>query len=467
MPPLMRLIDCSAANGAEELLRLRTLLGAEGQVVSERSRELTRRVFGEDLTPFQVVDRVCDSVRTEGLPALLRFTEHFDRAKLTPETMRVSAAELAEARYASLREAPDFLAVCRRIKRNIISFQSGILHRDATMRQPGRMELGLRYRPVKRAALLVPGGAAAYPSTLLMTACPAQAAGVSEIVVVMPPTPFAGYHRDMLALCHDLGISEVYRVGGAQAVAAMAYGVEGIAPVDLIVGPGNLFVALAKKHVFGTVGIDCIAGPSEVVVLADPQAPPEFVAAELLAQAEHSPGSAVLVTWSARLIESVIEELEKQLSSLSRASLTRDALARYGALVLARDATEAVSIVNQLAPEHLQIAATDPESLGNRIVNAGAIFLGHYSPVALGDYAAGPSHVLPTGGSARWASGLTANDFLKRTSVIRFEPEGFRRIAADVESLAEIEGLTAHARSVQVRREELERRQAVPARTAP
>ena len=190
MPPLMRLIDCSAANGAEELLRLRTLLGAEGQVVSERSRELTRRVFGEDLTPLQVVDRVCDSVRTEGLPALLRFTEHFDRATLTAETMRVSAAELAEARYASLREAPDFLAVCRRIKRNIISFQSGILHRDATMRQPGRMELGLRYRPVKRAALLVPGGAAAYPSTLLMTAFAGIRISVCAVGFrLVPPLP--------------------------------------------------------------------------------------------------------------------------------------------------------------------------------------------------------------------------------------------------------------------------------------
>ena len=455
MKECMRVIDCSAADGAGELLRLRSLLGAEGQVVSERSRQLTRDVFGEELTAQQVVERVCQAVKSEGLSALLRFTEHFDRKSLTGSTIRVPATELAEARYASLREAPGFLEVCRRIKRNILAFQSGILHRDATMRQPGKMELGLRYRPVKRAALLVPGGAAAYPSTLLMTACPAMAAGVGEIVVVMPPTPFAGYHRDMLALCHDMGISEVYRVGGAQAVAAMAYGVEGIEPVDMIVGPGNLFVALAKKHVFGTVGIDCIAGPSEVVVLADPEAPPDFVAAELLAQAEHSPGSAVLVTWSAPLVAAVQVELERQLGALSRESLTRDALARYGALVLARDEGEALEIVNQLAPEHLQIAATDAVGLANRVRNAGAIFVGHHTPVALGDYAAGPSHVLPTGGSARWASGLTANDFLKRTSMIRFEPEGLRQIAPDVVALAEVEGLTAHAQSVRTRLESI------------
>lgn len=251
-------------------------------------------------------------------------------------------------------------------------------------------------------------------------------------------------------------------MGGAQAVAAMAYGVEGIEPVDMIVGPGNLFVALAKKHVFGTVGIDCIAGPSEVVVLADADAPPEFVAAELLAQAEHSPGSAVLVTWSAALVNAVSDELESQLSRLSRESLTRDALSSYGALVLARDEREAVGIVNLLGPEHLQIAATDATGLADRITNAGAIFIGHHTPVALGDYAAGPSHVLPTGGSARWASGLTANDFLKRTSMIRFEPNGLRGIARDVVALAEVEGLTAHAQSVRVRLEALDRRQATP-----
>lgn len=240
-------------------------------------------------------------------------------------------------------------------------------------------------------------------------------------------------------------------MGGAQAVAALAHGVEGIEPVDMIVGPGNLFVALAKKLVYGVVGIDCIAGPSEVVVLADPQAPAGFIAAEMLAQAEHSPGSSVLVSWCGKQVDAVAEQLESRLEKLSRADLTRDALERYGALVLARDEAEAVRITNQLAPEHLQIASDNPVPLADRIDNAGAMFLGNHTPVALGDYAAGPSHVLPTGGSARWASGLTSNDFLKRTSIVHFQPEGLREISDDVIALAQAEGLTAHAESVQTR----------------
>jgi len=462
MSARIRRIDCAQADAALELTRLRDLLGAQSQVVSARSEELTRKVFGEPLTPQQVVERVLHRVKTEGMPALLEFTRLFDRAELTPQTVRVSAAELAEAHAACLVQHPAFLETTRRIRQNLLTFQTSILHRDAMLTHPGRMEVGIRYRPVRRVAMMVPAGAASYPSTLLMTACPAQAAGVAERVVIMPPTPYGANSVNMLALCHELGITEVYRLGGAQAVAALAYGVEGIQPVDMIVGPGNLFVALAKKLVYGVVGIDCIAGPSEVVVLADADAPPEFVAAELLAQAEHSPGSAVLVTWSAALVNAVSDELESQLSRLSRESLTRDALSSYGALVLARDEREAVGIVNLLGPEHLQIAATDATGLADRITNAGAIFIGHHTPVALGDYAAGPSHVLPTGGSARWASGLTANDFLKRTSMIRFEPNGLRGIARDVVALAEVEGLTAHAQSVRVRLEALDRRQATP-----
>ncbi len=462
MSARIRRIDCAQADAALELTRLRDLLGAQSQVVSARSEELTRKVFGEPLTPQQVVERVIHRVKTEGMPALLEFTRLFDRTELTPHTVRVSAQELADAHAACLEQNPAFLETTRRIRQNLLTFQSSILHRDAMLTHPGRMEVGIRYRPVRRVAMMVPAGAASYPSTLLMTACPAQAAGVAERVVVMPPTPYGANSVNMLALCHELGITEVYRLGGAQAVAALAYGVEGIQPVDMIVGPGNLFVALAKKLVYGVVGIDCIAGPSEVVVLADADAPPAFVAAELLAQAEHSPGSAVLVTWSAPLVAAVELELERQLGSLSRESLTRDALARYGALVLARDEGEALEIVNQLAPEHLQIAATDAVGLANRVRNAGAIFVGHHTPVALGDYAAGPSHVLPTGGSARWASGLTANDFLKRTSMIRFEPEGLRQIAPDVVALAEVEGLTAHAQSVRTRLDTLQRGQDAP-----
>ena len=267
----------------------------------------------------------------------------------------------------------------------------------------------------------------------------------------MPPTPAGAYNKDLLAVCHELGVTEVYRVGGAQAVAALAYGVEGLPAVDMIVGPGNLFVALAKRHVFGQVAIDCIAGPSEVVVLADQSASPAFVAADLLAQAEHAPGASILVTWHAPLLDAVASALETQLAGLSRADLTRDSLEQFGALVLARDAEEAVEIVNQIAPEHLEIIAEGAEDLCAAIDNAGAIFLGPYSPVAVGDYAAGPSHVLPTGGTARWSSGLSANDFQRRTSVLSFTRDGLARMADDVRRLANVEGLTAHAASIEVR----------------
>jgi len=303
----------------------------------------------------------------------------------------------------------------------------------------------------------VPGGAAAYPSTLLMTVCPAQAAGVKELAVVMPPTPNGGYNQDLLATCRELGVSEVYRVGGAQAVAALAYGVQGIPAVDMIVGPGNIFVTLAKRLVFGHVAIDMLAGPTEVVVLADDSAPPAYVAADLISQAEHAPGASILVTWQEDLLDEVLEALEVQLENLPRGALARESLESFGAFVLARNSEDAVACVNQIAPEHLHIATRNPEALLESIDNAGAVFLGHNSPVALGDYVAGPSHVLPTGGTARFASGLTANDFLRRSSVISFTRSGLERVATDIRTLAEKEGLTAHSASVDIRLHELER----------
>ena len=283
-----------------------------------------------------------------------------------------------------------------------------------------------------------------------MTVCPALAAGVEEIAVAMPPKDTGAYNRDMLATCHELGVSEVYRMGGAQAIAAMAYGVEGIPGVDMIVGPGNQFVALAKKHVFGTVAIDCIAGPSEVVVVADDSAHPHYVALDLLAQAEHSPGVAVLVTWYEPLLDEVKEALEKRLTKLSRGELARDCLERFGAFVLAPDKATAMECVNDIAPEHLHIQTRDPDAFAEG-VDAGAIFLGPFTPVAVGDYAAGPSHVLPTGGTARFSSGLNANDFRKRTSLLRFTRSGLRDISGDVVLLANKEGLHAHAMSVEQR----------------
>ncbi len=444
----MRRIRCADPQGASQLATLRAQLATQADVVSPRGRQLTETVFGEALPPARAVERICADVRARGLEAVLHYTEQLDRARLDATTVRVSGKELAEAHAAA---DPAFLETVRRVRQNVMAFQLGLLHSDAILTVAGRHELRLRYRPVRRVGVCVPGGAAAYPSTLLMTVCPARAAGVREIAVVMPPTANGAYNRDLLAVCHELGVEEVYRVGGAQAVAALAYGVEGIRPVDMIVGPGNLFVALAKRHVSGQVAIDCFAGPSEVVVLADDSAPPAYVAADLLAQAEHDPGVSVLITWHEELLDQVAAALDRQLATLDRGEQARACLDSFGAMVLARSADEAVAWTNRIAPEHLHIATRDPEALVDRIQHAGAIFLGHYTPVALGDYVAGPSHVLPTGGTARFASGLSANDFLRRSSVLSFTRAGLETLAEDVRLLAHKEGLTAHGASVDVR----------------
>jgi histidinol dehydrogenase len=444
----VRRIRCGSVEAPGELASLRTQLSAQGNVISPRSQALTLQVFGAPLTPVQVVERICSEVRTRGREAVAQYTKQFDRFELSPENMRLSLRELADAHA---QADPALLETVRRVRQNIVTFQSGVLHRSAVLSVAGKYELRLRYRPMRRVGVLVPGGAAAYPSTLLMTIGPAQAAGVQELAVVMPPTAHGAGNPTLLAVCHELGITEVYRIGGAQAVAALAYGIEGLPAVDMIVGPGNLFVALAKRQVFGDVAIDCIAGPSEVVVLADSSAPADFVASDMIAQAEHSPGASILVTWHEPLIQAVARELEQQLAGLSRAELARDSLERFGALVLARDVDEAVQLTNQLGPEHLEIVTADADVLSDRITNAGAIFLGPYSPVAVGDYAAGPSHVLPTGGTARFTSGLSACDFLRRTSMLSFTKAGLADMADDVLRLAEVEGLTAHAASVSLR----------------
>jgi histidinol dehydrogenase len=434
----------------EFLENLKHSLSPRGDIVSPRGRELTEKVFGEALAPVAVVDRILTEIRDSGLPALLKFTELLDGKALTPDTMRVSQAELEAA---AAQADPEYLATLDRVRTNVLAFQRSILHHDSTPLTTIDGKIWLRYRPLRRVGVCIPGGAAAYPSSLIMTVVPAQAAGVQEIAVVVPPTPFGGYNRDLLAACHLLGVTEVYRVGGAQAVGALAYGVEGIAPVDKIVGPGNLFVALAKKAVFGQVDIDSIAGPSEVILIADSTARPDYVAADLISQAEHSPGSSLLVTWDESLIERVAAALEDQLGQLSRGDLARDSLERYGALVRVADEDAAVELTNRMAPEHLHVSTSDPDRLAERLIDAGAIFLGHHTPVAAGDYAAGPSHVLPTGGTARWASGLTANHFLRTTSMIGLTEAGLAQIAGDITRLADVEGLTAHKASVTVRTE--------------
>jgi histidinol dehydrogenase len=440
-------IDTRRDDVAAALDALRQKLSPAGNVVSEAGRKKTVEVFGEPLSPQQVVERICGDVKARGLAAVLEYSRKLDRAELTPATIRVSPKELATAHA---QAEPAFLATVRQVRDNILEFQRAILHRHVEVRRPGVL-LKQRYAPLQRVGICVPGGAAAYPSTVLMTAVPAQAAGVKEISIVSPPTAYGANNPDVLATCHELGITEVFRIGGAQGVAALAYGIDGVAKVDKIVGPGNLFVALAKKHVFGEVDIDSIAGPSEVVVIADETTRPDFTAADLLAQAEHSPGASILVTWSERILESTAAELERQVAKLSRAALTVQSLREFGCLILVRDEEEACRITDLIAPEHLHIAIDNAERLLAKVRNAGATFLGNYTPVALGDYAAGPSHVLPTGGTARWASGLSANQFLRSSSVIQYDGNALKAIAPHVQRLADKEGLTAHRASVDVR----------------
>lgn len=440
-------IDSRQADVTAALRELLAKLSPSGHVVSEASRQRTIDVFGEPLSPQQVVERICNDVRTHGRSSVLDYSKKLDRAELTPDSLRVPQAEIEEAHASA---DPEFLATIRRIRDNILEFQQALLNRDVEVRRDG-VTLRQRYLPLKRVGICVPGGAAAYPSTVLMTAVPALAAGVKEIAIISPATKFGANNPDVLATCHEIGVKEVYRVGGAHAVAALAYGVEGIKKVDKIVGPGNLFVALAKRQVYGEVDIDSIAGPSEVVVIADETTRPDFTAADLLAQAEHAPGASILITWSEKTLEATAKELEKQAANLSRGDLALQSLRDFGCLVLVKDADEACRISNLLAPEHLHVATDNAEQLLPKLQHAGAIFLGNYTPVALGDYAAGPSHVLPTGGTARWAAGLTANDFVRGGSVIQFNEQALKRIAPDVQRMADKEGLTAHRLSVDVR----------------
>jgi histidinol dehydrogenase len=439
-------IDTRQPRARDQIAELRARLAPDGNVVSERGRQKTIEAFGAPLTPVQVVERICADVRARGLAAVLEYAAKLDHALLGPEELRVPAAELAAAHAAA---DPDLLAAVRRIRARIETFQRAVLHRDVTVALPGGGSLGQRYLPLQRVGVCVPGGAAAYPSTVLMTVVPAQVAGVAEIAVAAPPTPFGSYNRDLLAVCRELGVDEVYRMGGAQGVAALAFGAgPAVRRVDKIVGPGNLFVALAKRHVYGEVDIDSIAGPSEVIVLADATCRPDFAAADLIAQAEHAPGSSVLITWHEPLLDGVAEQLERQLAELDRSVLARESLEAFGALILVRDRDEAAALADELATEHLHIQCERPRDMLARIRCAGAAFLGPYSPVPAGDYAAGPSHVLPTGATARWASGLSANDFLRSNSILELSAADLSSLADDVDILARKEGLTGHAASV-------------------
>lgn len=422
--------------------------------VSRRRAVLARikeRSVSFDAELMSVVSDIIEEVRRRGDAALLDYTARFDNMRLKSEHLRVDEATLRES---AARVDARVLEALRASIDNIRVFHERERVVSWEMESARGVRLGQRVTPVESAGLYVPGGTASYPSSVVMNVVPAQVAGVRRIVVVTPPRTLSETPAVAAALL-ELGVTEIYCVGGAQAVAALAYGTETIARVDKITGPGNKFVAAAKKLVFGAVGIDSIAGPSEVVVLADDTARADFIAADLLAQAEHGEdASAVLLTTSETLAHEVRAEVARQAQELTRRRIVARALEDYGAVIVVRDIEEACVVVNDLAPEHLELMVDDEEAVAARIVHAGAIFFGMHTPEAVGDYFAGPNHVLPTGGAARFSSALGVEDFIRRTSIVRYTREELKVTGRMIAALAAAEGLDAHARSALIRLEE-------------
>jgi histidinol dehydrogenase len=391
---------------------------------------------------------IIDAVKVRGDAALVEFTNKFDRRAVTAAELRVTKDEIAVAVAACEPAARDALAFAHN---RIEAYHRRQLPRDDRFTDALGVELGSRWTAIAAAGLYVPGGTAAYPSSVLMNAVPAKVAGVPRLVMVVP-APDGILNPLVLAAAALAGIDEIYRVGGAQAVGALAYGTATIAPVDKIVGPGNAYVAAAKRLVFGTVGIDMIAGPSEVLILADRNANADWIAADLLAQAEHDTAAqSILITDDAALAARVEAAVEAQLATLPRAGVARASWQEFGAIILVPDLATAIPLVDRIAPEHLEIVADDGEALAARIRNAGAIFIGAYTPEAIGDYVAGSNHVLPTARSARFSSGLGVLDFMKRTSILKCGPEQLALLGPAAIALGEAEGLGAHARSVAIR----------------
>jgi histidinol dehydrogenase len=394
------------------------------------------------------VCKIIEDVKKRGDAAVLKYLDKIDGVRLKVKQLAINRAEIS----AAARRVPQkLLDALRLAKRNIALFQHKIKPKEWELLRDRGRALGLRHTPVESVGIYVPGGAAVYPSSLLMSVIPAQVAGVERIAVATPPRADGRLPDELLAAAHVAGLREMYRVGGVAAIAALAYGTKTIPRVDKIAGPGNLFIVLAKREVFGDVGIDFFAGPSEIVIIADECAKAEFVAADMLSQAEHAPGVAILLTPSKKLAQTVQSALAQQLATLPRVRQARESLDKHGAMVITSDKEEAAQIANELAPEHLELCVREPERLLRKIKNAGAIFLGNYTPEPLGDYVAGPSHVLPTGGTARFFSGLSVHDFMKRSSVISYEKSALAAQAGAVEMIAKAEGLDGHARSVMIR----------------
>lgn len=413
--------------------------------IREFLSHLRRRASGDIAEVESIVKRILRDVRENGDRAVIKYTERFDALKLKELRMRPS-----EVRNFASKVDKSILKSLDLAKKRIKAFHEMQKEESWSLSQNDTI-LGQIVRPLERVGVYVPGGKASYPSTLLMNVIPAQVAGVKEIALCVP-TPRNEVNPYVMAVIERLGIKEVYRIGGAQAIAAMAYGTETIRRVDKIVGPGNIYVATAKRLVFGEVDIDMIAGPSEILIIADKSGDPDFIASDLLSQAEHDElASSILITDSFELARDVRNRLRSQLRRLERREIAVNSLRNYGAIIITEDIKEAIELANEIAPEHLEVMTEEPEKLLPMIRNAGAIFLGKWTPEPIGDYVAGPNHTLPTGGTARFFSPLGVYDFIKRMSLLRFSEEGFRELASTVMDIAQIEGLTAHGNTIKIR----------------
>ena len=426
------MLSVTRADGAAERQTL--------ELLRSRSGEVDRKVA-------TVVTQIIETVRQEGDAALRRYAEQFDSA--APARLEVTKEEIEQALDTA---DADFVQALRRAKENITAFHARQKQQSFWDAQPNGVILGQRVRGLHRVGLYVPGGTAAYPSSVLMNAIPAKIAGVGELIMVTPPNKNGGANPDILAAAAIAGVDRVFLTGGAQAVAALAYGTQTIPQVGKIVGPGNIYVATAKKLLYGQVDIDMIAGPSEILVVADDTADPVYLAADLMSQAEHDRlASAILLCTSEKIAQKTIEEIERQSLSLSRREMILDSLENFGAVIVCRDFEQMVQLANEIAPEHLEVMVQNPLETVGRFDNAGSVFLGRYSPEPLGDYFAGPNHVLPTSGTARFFSPLSVDSFIKRSSFIYYPKGALCCAAKDIVTIAQKEGLTAHANAIAVR----------------
>ena len=434
------------------LTNIRTIHAAQTDAAAElrelRESLLLDKLILDDTPESRTVQEIIQDVRQRGDEAVCEITARVDQAQIPPDTVRVPDRKL---RAAHDRLEVDLHQAIRHTIASVRRFQESVMAPPPKPLEVEGKRLEIRPRPLRRIGVCVPGAAAPLPSSAIHCAVPAQVAGVKEIVLVAPPRHEGDIHPTILATAHELGITEVYRMGGAQAVAAMAIGTDRVRRVDKIVGPGGVYGQLAKRALYGVTDIDMFAGPSEIVIIADQTANASYVAADMLGQAEHDPGCSILLTDQPDLAEAVKAELDQQLPQLTREEGARRCLETYSAIVVVRDLSEAAALADEIAPEHLEISTANPRELADRIDSAGAIFLGHHTPEAAGDYVAGPSHVLPTGGTARFLSGVSALSFLRYSSVLEYSSSGLVHDAGAIQCLAMAEGLDAHAKSVEIR----------------